>query len=110
MSEPRMDPKTYIMTQMRILEMAKIADSLDIDTFLLCIKNAETVAPMIDPTLFMKAQANMQAVKKLALIAKEMKVAFGEAYKAVFDTMLKGHMNKELMPAEIEAQKELKEN
>lgn len=94
MSESKMLPKEYIETQMRILEMAKIAGSLDIDTFLLCISNAETVAPMIDPTLFMKAQKNLTAIKKLALIAKDMKAQYAETFQVILETALAGHMKK----------------
>jgi hypothetical protein len=91
MSEPRMEPKKYIETQMRIIEMGKIAASLDIETFLICIRNAETMAPMIDPTLYRRAQNNLEAIKRLAICAKQMQVAFNETYLAVLETAI-GYM------------------
>lgn len=94
MSGPVMQPKQYIETQMRILEMAKIANSLDIETFLLCIRNAETMAPMIDPTMYMKAQKNLSAIKKLAEIALTMQGAFNETFQAVLETAASGYMQK----------------
>lgn len=79
---PTMDPKTYIMTQMRIIEMGKIADSLDLDTFLKCIENAQAIAPMAEPELAMKAAAKMEMIKRLARVARNMKIAYGETYKS----------------------------
>jgi hypothetical protein len=91
-----MPPKLYIETQMRVIEMGKIADSLDLDLFLQCISNAETLAPILDPTLdptlYRKAQANMEAIKRLALIAKQMKLAYGEAFKAILETQFKQYV------------------
>lgn len=91
-NEQKMDGKTYVETQMRLIEMGKIADSLDLNAFLKCISNAETVAPMIDPTLYMKAQANMTAIKKLAHAAVQVQAAYVETYKAVMETLVKGDM------------------
>lgn len=107
MSDRKMDPKTYIMTQMRILEMAKIADSLDIETFLQCINTAKTAAPLLDPTLYMKAANNIDAIERLAKIALQFKKELVNARVAFFDTLAKGHMNTEPTTHEVEAMKEL---
>lgn len=85
-----MDGKTYIMTQMRILEMGRIADSLDVAAFLKCISNAETMGPILDPAMYMKAQNNLNAVKRLAELALEIKIAYGETYKAILETAIIG--------------------
>lgn len=90
--EEKMNGQEYVKTQMLLLEMGKIADSLNLKAFLKCISNAEAVAPMLDPTMYMKAHANLQAVKKLAEVAKLVQKAYGETYKAVMDTMVKGGM------------------
>lgn len=90
--EPSMNPKQYIETQMRMIEIGKIADSLDVETFLQCLRNAETVAPMVDPTLYLKASANLTAIKKLALSVKQVKIAYGETFRAVMETTMKGNM------------------
>jgi hypothetical protein len=86
MKEHVMDGKTYITTQMRIIEMGKIANSLDLEAFLKCISNAETVAPIVDPTLYIKASANLAAIKKLAQVALEMRKAYEETFAAVLET------------------------
>jgi hypothetical protein len=93
-TELKMTPAQYIETQMRLLEMAKIADSLDLDAFLQCISNAEAVGPMIDPTMYMKAMDNLSAIKKLAKVAVQVKATYGEVFKAVLETSLKGFMTK----------------
>lgn len=85
-----MNGKEYIQTQMRIIEMGKIADSLDLDGFLKCISNAETVAPIIDPTMYLKAQKNLSAIKNMTQAAKTVKAAYVETYKAVIETAVAG--------------------
>lgn len=90
--EHTMDGKTYIETQMRVIEMGKIADSLDLEAFLKCISNAEAMAPVIDPTMYRKAIANLTAIRDLARIALKMKIAYGEVFKAVLETAVAGYM------------------
>ena len=85
-----MDGKEYITTQMRIIELGKIADSLDLDAFLKCIANAETIAPMVDPTLFMKAQENMRAIKRLAQACVVVKETYWETFRAIMETQMRG--------------------
>lgn len=89
-----MDGKTYIETQMRIIEMGKLADSLDLEAFLKCISNAEAMGPVMDPTMYLKAMDNLRAIKKLAEVAVKMKAAYGEVYKAVLETSFAGYMQK----------------
>jgi hypothetical protein len=93
-TEPVMDGKTYISTQMRLIEMGKIANSLDIDAFLKCISNAETMGPMLDPTLYLKAMDNLRAVKKLAEAGKVVQKAYDETFRAVMETAAMGYMQK----------------
>ena len=87
-----MDAKTYIETQLKIIELGKLAGTLDLDAFLKCIQNAETMAPLIDPTLFMKAQANMTAIKKLALAVRDVKSAYSEVYQVIVSSTVAGFM------------------
>ena len=99
MSEHKMDGKTYITTQMRIIEAGKIVNSLDLEAFLKCISNAEAVGPMIDPTMYMKAMDNLRAIRKLAEAALKMRTAYEETFAAVLETAVRGHM-KELPDTE----------
>jgi hypothetical protein len=49
---------------------------------------------MIDPTMYMKAMDNLNAIKRLAHVAVKLKAAYRETYKAVLETALKGFMTK----------------
>jgi hypothetical protein len=92
--ELHMDGKKYIETQMRLIEMAKIANSLDLEAFLKCISNAEAVAPMVDPTLYLKAMDNLKAIKNLAEVGLKVQEAYDKTYKAVLNTSFSAHMSK----------------
>ena len=90
--KPKMTPPQYIETQMRIIEMGRIADSLDLETFLICIANARTVAPLTDPRLYIRAAANIDAIEKLAILALKLKYEYANVYKAVMETAAKEFM------------------
>lgn len=87
MSEPKefvMDGKTFIETQMRIIEMGKIADSLDFGAFLKCIENAEKTLPMVEPEMAARAIGNLQTVKTMAQAAERVQDAYRETYQMAF--------------------------
>jgi hypothetical protein len=90
-----MNGKEYMTTQMRLIEIGKIADTLDFDGFLKAISNAETVGPIVDPTIYRKAMENLHAIKKLAEAGRPVKTAYGETFKAVMNTAVAGFMEKE---------------
>lgn len=77
-----MDGKTYVATQMRIIEMGKIADSLDLDAFLKCVDNADKAIPLVEHEMGRRAAENLRAVRTLAEAAKVMKQAFIETYQS----------------------------
>lgn len=87
-----MEKDKYVQTQLSILNIAKIASQLDLDGFLKQISSTETLAPMIDPTLYMKAHDNLQAVKKLAESLLPVKKAYQNTFDAVMRTAARGHM------------------
>lgn len=89
-----MDGKTYINTQMRLIEIGKIADTLDLESFLRCISNAEAVGPIMDPTMYMKAAENLAAIRKLAESVVQVKVAYEQTFKAVLNTAVHGFVKK----------------
>lgn len=87
-----MNGQQYITTQMRLIEIGKLADSLDLDEFLKCISNAESVGPVIDPTTYIKAMDNLRAIRRLAEAVVPVKAAFEETFKAVMKTQVAGFM------------------
>lgn len=78
-----MNGKEYIQTQITMIETAKKIRALDLPSFLKCISNAETMAPILDPTLFQRASENLQAIKKLAKSFQEVQLAFDEVQDVI---------------------------
>lgn len=56
----------YASTQQTLVMLASIAKELDLGGFLQAINHAETVGPILDPTLYMRAGAKLQKVRDLA--------------------------------------------
>lgn len=94
-----MTPKEYLSTQVAIMELGKKASTLKLDEFCELILRAETVAPMVDPTMYRKAQDNLQAIKKMAGAVMILQTAFAEMMIAVTQTIARGDMTP---PPEIE--------
>lgn len=95
MAEPSDNPISkdeYIKTQLAILNTAKTIAGLDLPGFLAQINRAEAVSPMIDPTMYRKAQDNLQAIKKLAQALLPVKKAYQELFDAVIKTAARGDM------------------
>jgi hypothetical protein len=74
-----------------------MASTLDLERFLAQINQAESLAPMLDPTLYMKARDNLHAFKKLAMSLLPVKTAFEDAFKAILETAAKGHMENRVL-------------
>lgn len=87
-----MKKEVYLLTQMKLITLAKEVQKIDLDGFLRTIKSAETVGPMLDPTMYQKAQKNLQTIKKLAESFVPIKDAFDELLGAVVKTAAEGHM------------------
>lgn len=84
-----MNGRQYLETQMRLIEIGKIADTLDLKAFLQCIKNAEALGPVLDPTQYRKAIDNLEAIKKLAESVLPVKTAFEETFKVILNTAIR---------------------
>lgn len=89
-----MDSKEYLRTQATIVNMGLALRNLDLTGFLNQITKAETLAPMIDPTMYKKAQDNLTAIKKLATALLPVQLAFEEVWDAVLKTGMSGYMEK----------------
>jgi DNA-binding NarL/FixJ family response regulator len=87
-----MPQKEYVKTQMTMLQVGRTVATLDLDSFIRQIEQAETTAPFLDPTMYRKAADNMQALKAYAKALVPVKAAFEEVFRAVVKTAAAGHM------------------
>lgn len=62
-----MTDEEYIQTQHQIILLAQFANDLDLDGFLNRISLAETLAPILDPTLYLRGGKKLHQIKLLAL-------------------------------------------
>lgn len=83
-----MDNKDYIFTQMKMIDLSNEISELDFDAFLKTINNAETLAPILDPTLFIKAQGNLSAIKDLAKKFQAVKEQFLKTQDTILRTVV----------------------
>jgi hypothetical protein len=60
----------YLQTQRQLVLLAQIVDSLDLDGFLQRIGVAESVGPILNPTLYTEGAENLARVKGLARACK----------------------------------------
>lgn len=81
-----MNGKQYIQIQMTLIQVGQTIAKLDLDGFMKAISNAETCAPVIDPTLYRRAADNLQAIKNLGKAAQQVKMAFEEMQQAIAKT------------------------
>lgn len=84
-----MNGKDYILTQVTMVELSKKIAKLDLDGFLKCISNAETLAPVTDPTLFNRAIDNLRAVRGLAEAFKQVQARQVELERAILSTAIR---------------------
>jgi len=61
-----MDKKKYRETQSSIFIIAAMVERLDLQGFLAAIDKAETVGPIVDPTLYIRGRRNLQTIKNFA--------------------------------------------
>ena len=78
-----MDNEQYTTTQIRLAALAAVVRDLDLDGFMERIYLTESMAPIIDPSLWIKESGKLEEVKKIALAAKDFQ-------KAVIKTMEDG--------------------
>jgi hypothetical protein len=66
----RMDDRRYADTQNWLVIMASLVATLDLDGFLQWIERAETLGPILSPTLYVQASGKLDNAKRLAEAAK----------------------------------------
>ena len=62
-----MDKNEYLMVQNQILLIAGLVRDMPLTEFITAIGKAEALGPIIDPTLWIKGNKNMDIVKSLAV-------------------------------------------
>lgn len=96
-----MKPQEYMNTQTDLIAIGRTVDKLDLNAFLKSIGNAETLAPIMDPTMYRKAQANLHSIKKLAESLLPVQVAFRELRGTVLETAAIGYMEKKAPESDV---------
>lgn len=61
-----MKEEEYIQCQSSLILLAKIVKDLPLNEFLSAIDHANTVGPLLDPTLWMRGSKKMQEIRQLA--------------------------------------------
>jgi len=89
-----MKPQDYMKAQLDIIAVGRTVERIDLQALLRSVANAETLAPIMDPTLYRKAQANLHGVKRLAESLLPVQVAFRELRDVVIETAALGYMEK----------------
>lgn len=67
-----MSDEEYTQIQQTLVIAAQLLLPLDLDRFLQAINHAETVAPILDPTLWIRGSRKLEQVKELAEAARKM--------------------------------------
>jgi len=76
-----MDSEKYIATQQQVGLLAAFALRMPLAEFLHAISVCDTVAPLVDPTLYLKGSAAMNRVERLARAAKKYQDEVREIYE-----------------------------
>lgn len=61
-----MTDEEYTQTQTQLLLLARFANDLDLDGFLQRISLADSIAPILEPTLWIRGGGKLQQIKRLA--------------------------------------------
>lgn len=61
-----MDRYKYISTQQKIVLIAGLVKDLPLSEFINAINHAESVAPIFDPSLYMRGAPKMKLIKRIA--------------------------------------------
>lgn len=62
-----MNKEEYLAVQNQLLAMARVVRGIPLREFIQVIESAETVGPIMDPTLYRQASSKMSQIKCLAL-------------------------------------------
>lgn len=68
-----MTNEEYSATQAKLMVAAGFVAGLDLPAFLERIRHTKAVAPLLDPTLFMKGAAKLEQVERVAAAANALR-------------------------------------
>lgn len=85
-----MTGQQYVTTQMRLIEIGRLAETLDLDEFIKAIENAETAGAVLDPEQFLKASVALNAAKCLAQAVQPVKAVYQGTFRDLMKTMAVG--------------------
>lgn len=74
----RLAPDVYRAAQDRIVDVAGSLLGLPIDELLADIERSETLGPILDPTLYLRADKTLRQIKRLAVAARELQRVAGD--------------------------------
>ena len=69
----------YAVVQEQLLAVSGVLWGLDLQGFLARIEHCETLAPVLDPTLYICGARKLERIKRLAVAAREMQRVVEEA-------------------------------
>ena len=70
-----MNKDQYLQLQFNLGQIAEIVRDLPLNEFLEAITKAETVGPILEPTLYRQSYRKVENVKKLAIALREFQKA-----------------------------------
>lgn len=82
-----MDSDKYLMIQNQLILFASLIENMELEEFLQAINRADTIGPIMDPTLWMKGKDNMHKIERIAQAARAFQIeckAVGEEFIANF--------------------------
>ena len=77
----RITPEQYSAVQAQLLLVVNLVRDWDLDGFLVAIGIADTVGPLLNPTLYMRASPNMHFVENLGQAVLKFQQSIREACK-----------------------------
>lgn len=84
-----MSEEEYTLIQQQLLMMIPFMLRMNLPGFLRRIQKSEAIAPMLDPTLFMKGSRQLERVKEIARAANGLRKAALKQLKEELDDVVK---------------------
>lgn len=96
-----MTDEEYLKTQRTLMRMSVEVQGLDLEGFLRRIGEAESAAPVLDPTLYRRGTEALESVKQIALAAQQVQAAYESNPRSLLGAVLDAYTREELAEAGI---------
>ena len=73
-----MSPEEYKMIQSLLISQASIIAELDLEGFIIAANRAESIDPVLDPTLWIKRNKRLRHIKQVAIAYQDVVKAYEE--------------------------------